>query len=260
MARPKKQTIDYFPHVVVGGKTLFILENTFGNDGYAFWFKLLELLGSTEGHVYDINNSAEWRFLLAKTKVEGDKGKQILDLLAELGAIDHQLWQNGIVWSQNLVDNVADVYLKRKSESPKKPVIPTKEGFCDGNSTKSENKSSFRDGNVNKTNSDVISDSENPQSKVKESKVKESRVEERKEETPITPPLSFPTPYHETIYNQWTETTYMTWFMDTDIESKENEIVISVKSEFIKNIINEKFKEQLDILLGKKVIVSLKEI
>jgi biotin operon repressor len=84
--------------------------------------------------------------------------------------------------------------------------------------------------------------------------------EEGKENTPSPPPLSFPTPYHEVIYNQWTETTYRTWFIDTDIEDKENQIVISVKSDFIKNIINEKFKEQLDILLGKKVIVSLKEI
>ena len=259
MARPKKQTIDYFPHFVVGGKTLFILENTFGNDGYAFWFKLLELLGSTEGHVYDINNSAEWRFLLAKTRVEGDKGKQILDLLAELGAIDHQLWEKGIIWSQNLVDNVADVYLKRKSESPKKPIIPNKEGFCDGNSTKSEDNNSFCDGNVDKINSDVISDSENPQSKVKESKVKESRVEESKENNPSPPPLSFPTPCHSKIYEQYGEITYRTWFIDTDIENKENEIVISAKSEFIKNIINEKFKEQLDILLGKKVVVKLKE-
>lgn len=45
MARPKKQTVDYFPHFVKGGRTIFILENKFGNDGYAFWFKLLEILG-----------------------------------------------------------------------------------------------------------------------------------------------------------------------------------------------------------------------
>ncbi len=49
MARPKKQTVDYFPHFVKGGRTIFILENKFGNDGYAFWFKLLEILGESEG-------------------------------------------------------------------------------------------------------------------------------------------------------------------------------------------------------------------
>ncbi|WP_346888312.1 DnaA N-terminal domain-containing protein [Clostridium sp. UBA1056] len=88
----------------------------------------------------------------------------------------------------------------------------------------------------------------------------EEEGKEGEENPPSTPPLSFPTPYHEVIYNQWTENNYRTWFMNSDIEDKENEIVISVKSEFVESVINEKFKKQLDILLGKKVVVSLKEI
>jgi len=48
MARPNKQGVDYFPHFVNHGKTMFILEEKFGNNGYAFWFKLLELLGKEE--------------------------------------------------------------------------------------------------------------------------------------------------------------------------------------------------------------------
>ncbi len=83
--------------------------------------------------------------------------------------------------------------------------------------------------------------------------------EEGKEKPPSLPPLSVPTSYHETIFNQWSENTYRTWFIDTDIENKENEIVISAKSEFIQGVINEKFKEQLEILLGKKVVARLKE-
>jgi len=47
--------------------------------------------------------------------------------------------------------------------------------------------------------------------------------------------------------------------MDSEIENREDEIVMLVKKEFVKNIINEKFKKYLDILLGKKVIVKLKE-
>lgn len=87
----------------------------------------------------------------------------------------------------------------------------------------------------------------------------EEEGEEGEENTPSTPPLSFPTPYHSKIYEQYGEVTYMTWFIYTDIDSKENEIVVSVKSEFIENIINKRFKKQLDILLGKKVVVNLKE-
>lgn len=153
MARPKKQTVDYFPHYVASGKTLFILENTFGNNGYAFWFKLLEILGSTEGHYYDTNNSADWMFLLAKTKVSEETGTEILKTLAELGAIDSDLWEQKVIWVQNLVDNVSDVYKKRGVAKPSKP------SFCDRN-----------------TPTPIVSDSENQQSKVKESKVKETKT------------------------------------------------------------------------------------
>ena len=49
MSRPRKAVVDYFPHYVNHGKTLFILEQKYGNDGYAFWFKLLEMLGGSDG-------------------------------------------------------------------------------------------------------------------------------------------------------------------------------------------------------------------
>jgi len=87
----------------------------------------------------------------------------------------------------------------------------------------------------------------------------EEEGKEEEENPPSLPPLSFPTPYHETIFNQWSENTYRTWFMHTEIEDRENEIIMLVQTEFVKNIINEKFEKYLDILLGKKVVVRLKE-
>ncbi len=87
----------------------------------------------------------------------------------------------------------------------------------------------------------------------------EEEGKEEEENPPSLPPLSFPTPYHETIFKQWSENTYRTWFMHTEIEDRENEIIMLVQTEFVKNIINEKFEKYLDILLGKKVVVRLKE-
>lgn len=78
MARPKKQTVDYFPHFVKGGRTIFILENKFGNDGYAFWFKLLEILGESEGHFYDCSNASNWEYLLAKNTCHRGKRRKTL--------------------------------------------------------------------------------------------------------------------------------------------------------------------------------------
>ena len=63
--RPIKNTVDFFPHYVNNGKTMFILQNKFGNDGYAVWFKLLELLSKTENHYFYCRNATDREFLLA---------------------------------------------------------------------------------------------------------------------------------------------------------------------------------------------------
>lgn len=123
MPRPEKQTADYFPHKTntSGKKTLFILERKWGNNGYAFWFKLLEILGDSEGHFYDCNNSDEWEFLLARMLVDEDTAILILKELAILGAIDQELYEKKIIWCQNLVNNLAALYERRKSPLPQKP-------------------------------------------------------------------------------------------------------------------------------------------
>ena len=46
MSRPRKNIVDYFPHIARSGKTVFILEQEFGNDGYAALFKILEIFKS----------------------------------------------------------------------------------------------------------------------------------------------------------------------------------------------------------------------
>lgn len=168
MARAKKDKVDYFPHMVTGGKTIFILEQKFGNDGYAFWFKLLELLGDTKGHYFCTRNYSDWHFLIAKTRVTEQIATEILDTLAELDAIDGDLWKEKTIWVQKFVDNISDVYKKRKQEVPEKP------SFCDGNDSSSD-----------------IPVPEMRQSKVKESKGNKSKEKESKEETSEVPSEDF---------------------------------------------------------------------
>ncbi len=124
MARPLKRTVDYFPHFVNAGKTLLILQNEFGNDGYAFWFKLLSLLCKTDGLLYDYNNPAAWRLLLAETSVSEDIANKVLQLLSDIGAIDPELYLTKIIWVQNLIDNLGDVFTRRRNgATPERPVI-----------------------------------------------------------------------------------------------------------------------------------------
>lgn len=166
MARPKRTTVDYYPHFVKCGRTIYILENRFGNDGYAFWFKLLEVLGGSEGHYYDCSNQSNWEYLLAKTHVDEQTASDIIDALINLGKIDVELWRgHRIIWIENFVNNLTEVYRTRHSELPPRPHFKAE---------KHQTKGVFSE----------ITPNESPFSPRKHGKVKESKGEESKEEYP----------------------------------------------------------------------------
>lgn len=123
--RPEKEGVDYFPHAVKHGETMFFLEKQFGNDGYAAWFKILETLGSKKEHALFCNgNSYTWEYLKAKTGLDDIKLTGIVDLLAVLGAIDKDLWsKDQTIWSSHLAENLKPVYIKRGKELPCKPIF-----------------------------------------------------------------------------------------------------------------------------------------
>ncbi len=116
--RKDKNTVDYFPHYVNHGKTLFIIESKFGNDGYAAWFKILEALGSSEHHYIDCRKDEDWEFLNAKIKLMHTSLQEVLDLCAKLGAINKTLWENKVIWSENFVKNISDAYTRRSNDCP----------------------------------------------------------------------------------------------------------------------------------------------
>ena len=124
MARPTKATVDYFPHTTEHGKTMFILQSLWGNDGYAVWFKILERLGSLEGHYIDCRDISEWEFLMAHCRVDTDTLTAILDKCAGINAIDTSLWRQKLIYSQNFVDGIKDAYRRRPTK------LPTRESVC----------------------------------------------------------------------------------------------------------------------------------
>lgn len=124
MARTIKKTVDYFTHFVKGENTVFILESKYGNDGYAFWYKLLEILANAEGHYYDCSTPNNWAYLLAKTRCNEDTARQIINTLLALDEIDGKLWQDKqVIWCQSFVDNVSSIYKIRRVEIPTAPTF-----------------------------------------------------------------------------------------------------------------------------------------
>jgi hypothetical protein len=159
MSRTTKNVAEYFPHYAQQRKTLFILKSRFQNNGYAFWFQLLELLCAAENHYYDCRNNEEWLYLCSYCGSNAITGTEIVDLLASLGNIDKELWEKKIIWCENLVKNLEPVYTKRGRELPSKPIIDTSNAII--------------------VTCYAFSDSRSTQSKVKQSKAKQSKEEQR---------------------------------------------------------------------------------
>ena len=176
MARPTKTSVDYFPHMTHSGKTIAILEARWGNDGYAFWFKLLELLGDSSDFSFNCSRSADWEYLLSKTRVTEPVARAILDKLAEVEAIDAACWQQNIVWSDNFCRNLEPVFEKRKGQKPQKPEFPQQKPAAGDISA------DFRDGNPA-----VAAIIPTETDKVKETKLTESiATESNREQTEAT--------------------------------------------------------------------------
>lgn len=167
MTRTQKDVVSYFPHDADActGDTLTVLQSRFGNDGYAFWFKLLEKLSYTDGHCLDCSNSNKWHLLLAKTGVDEKIGVDIMKLLVEMQAIDKDLWDSKLIWCQKLVDNFKNIYVNRRRELPQKPLITNKKGKTTGKK--------------------VLTTDESTQSRVKKSRV-DKTIDYRNKEKTIT--------------------------------------------------------------------------
>ena len=157
MARPPRKNVDYFPHYISDGKKMFILENKYGNDGYATWFKVLESLAKTDDHWLNLNQDSEVMYLSSVCKVSEETLLKILDDLAKLNEINYDLWISKIVWSDKFIDSIQDAYAKR-----------------------SNNCMSLEGLRSHLLGLGILKGVENPQSKVKETKVDKSKEEETK--------------------------------------------------------------------------------
>jgi len=117
MARPQRNNVDYFPFYCEEGKKMYYLEETYGNDGFAVFIKLLRELAKTDYHYLDLSKNTTQMFLSAKCKVSKQLLLNIINDLVELEKFDSVLWnENNIIWCQDFIDSIQDAYIKRKNK------------------------------------------------------------------------------------------------------------------------------------------------
>ena len=126
MARPKKNTIDYFPHDCVADKTVKIINAHFGNEGYAFYYKLFELLGRSENHFLHCGTEIDWQYLCTELSVESDKAERIIEFMVDLEIMNRSFWEeHKIIWSPAFCRMTETVYQKWKRPVPE-PTVANK--------------------------------------------------------------------------------------------------------------------------------------
>mgnify|MGYP003677132742 CR=1 FL=1 len=116
MARPQRNNVDYFPFICEDGNKMFYLEETYGNDGFASFLKILRELAKADFHYLDLSKPATKMFLSAKCKVSKEVLEAIIKDLVELEKFDSELWnENSIIWCQDFIDSIQDAYSKRSN-------------------------------------------------------------------------------------------------------------------------------------------------
>ena len=117
MARPEKNTVEYFPLYCKEGKGMFFIESKYGNDGYATWIKILTQLAVSEYHYINLSDEVQLMFLSAKCKIDQEKLCNIIVDLCKLGEFDSELWtENKIIFSEKFIESIKDVYDKRTND------------------------------------------------------------------------------------------------------------------------------------------------
>ena len=166
MARPAKEGLDYFPHDTdaVNDEKIEALRALHGNDGYAFFFILLERIYRSPNCELIVSDAETIQILARKVAVTEQKFNEMLITALKWGCFNKQAYENYGILTSNGIKKRASVVLEKRESM--------KEHY-----RKMKLKSSFLPVSDAETIPETIP--ETPQSKEKKSKEKKSKEKKR---------------------------------------------------------------------------------
>jgi len=124
VARPTKEGMDYFPHDTdaTNDEKIEALRALHGNDGYAFYFIILERIYRSAGAELDVSKPAVLAALIVKLGVSKDKFNEILETAFDVGCLNKEIYEaskvltsNGIKKRAKEVTNLRNKWKKNKA-------------------------------------------------------------------------------------------------------------------------------------------------
>jgi DnaD/phage-associated family protein len=171
VARPRKEGMDYFPHDTdaANDEKIEALRSLFGNDGYAFYFILLERIYRTNEAELDISKPILLAPIASKIGVGKEVFAEMLEASFEVGLFDKEEYEKRkVITSSGIKSRFSEVNSMRKRWRKSKENDGNKEVFHGENSAENGVENEF---STEKTGE------ETPESKVKQSKANEKEKE-----------------------------------------------------------------------------------
>lgn len=113
MGNTPKNTATYFPHFIGKGRKIQTIDHRYGNDGYATWYRLLEMLCQANGHYLLIKSDEDLMYLASYCRISNAMLNDILSDLATMGEIDREFLSHGVIWSRKFSESLRPLYKKR---------------------------------------------------------------------------------------------------------------------------------------------------
>jgi len=116
MARPKKEGLDYFPHDVdsVNDEKVEALRMLYKNDGYAFYFILLERIYRTNNFELDISDAETIQILSQKIGINETVFNQILNTALKRGCFDREVYEERQCLTSNGIKKRAGIVTEKR--------------------------------------------------------------------------------------------------------------------------------------------------
>ncbi len=137
MSRPRKAGLDYFPHDTDASndEKVEALQSLYKNDGYAFYFKLLErIYRTTEGQL-DVSDVEIKQVLCNKLLITIEQFDKMMNTAIKIGCFDKNLYEiKGIITSNGIQKrrkSVVDKRLKMREEYENKNIKDSKNNKLD---------------------------------------------------------------------------------------------------------------------------------